>query len=161
MHRAFIGLGANLGDPAAQIRAVLQALRETPGVELRRQSSLYGTAPVDAPGQPDYVNAVAMIGTTLAAHDLLRELQQLELRFGRVRSVRNAARALDLDLLLYDEETLDLPDLRIPHPRMHQRRFVLEPLAEIAPDLSIPGRGAAAQLLAGLPDQAVRRLGPG
>ncbi len=156
--RAYVGLGANLGDPAGQIRAVLEALRREPDMVLLRCSSLYGSAPVDAPGQPDFVNAVAMIETALAPRPLLRSLLELESRFGRVRSFPNAPRTLDLDLLLYGEATLDLPDLRVPHPRMHLRRFVLEPLLEIAPLATIPGYGGAAQLLAGLVGQNLQRL---
>jgi 2-amino-4-hydroxy-6-hydroxymethyldihydropteridine diphosphokinase len=158
LHRAFIGLGANLGDPAEQIRNALDALRACPGISNVSASSLYGSAPVDAPGQSQYVNAAAMIDTTLEPMALLRRLLDIEARFGRQRSVQNAPRTLDLDLLLYDQEIVDVPDLRIPHPRMHQRRFVLEPLTEIAPALEIPGHGSAAHLLARVMDQAVQRL---
>jgi 2-amino-4-hydroxy-6-hydroxymethyldihydropteridine diphosphokinase len=158
LHRAFIGLGANLGDPAQQIRSALDALRASPDISNVRASSLYRSAPVDGPGQSEYVNAVAMMDTVLEPVALLRRLLDIEIRFGRQRSVQNAPRTLDLDLLLYDQETIDIPDLRIPHPRMHQRRFVLEPLVEIAPALEIPGHGSAARLLAGVSDQAVQRL---
>jgi 2-amino-4-hydroxy-6-hydroxymethyldihydropteridine diphosphokinase len=157
-HEAYVGLGANLGEPAAQLKQAIDALKETPGIELLQCSSLYGSAPVDAPGQPDYVNAVARIETTLPPQALLDTLLGLEARFGRARSTLNAARTLDLDLLLYDEQTIEQPSLRVPHPRMHLRRFVLEPLVELAPRLQIPGRGIAAQLLEGLSGQAVYRL---
>ena len=157
-HIAYVGLGANLGDPAGQIRAALEGLGSATGVRVLRSSSLYASAPVDAPGQPDFVNAVVMIETALAPHPLLRLLLDLEARFGRVRSFPNAPRTLDLDLLLYGEATLDLPDLRVPHPRMHLRRFVLEPLVEISPDATIPGHGSAMRLLAGLAGQNVKTL---
>ena len=157
-HLAYLGLGANLGDPEAQLRAVMGALRAIPNTTLLRSSSLYASAPVDAPGQADYVNAVALLETSLAPLDLLGLLRELETDHGRVRSVRNAPRTLDLDLLLYDEDTLSLPELTIPHPRMHLRRFVLEPLLEIAPGICIPGHGPATLLLAATGNQAVRRL---
>ena len=161
MHRAFIGLGANLGQPVTQIRDAFKGLREHPGITMLRESYLYSSSPVDAPGQPDFVNAVAMIDSTLEPLALLRVLHELEAQSGRVRSFQNAPRTLDLDLLLYDDQVLDLPDLRIPHPRMHLRRFVLDPLVEIAPEADIPGHGNAARLLEGLADQAVKRLPPG
>lgn len=157
-HIAYVGLGANLGNPAGQIRAALEDLGRVPGVRVLRNSSLYVSAPVDAPGQPDFVNAVVMIETALAPHLLLRLLHDLEARLGRVRSFPNAPRTLDLDLLLYGEETLALPELRVPHPRMHLRRFVLEPLVEISPDATIPGHGSAMRLLAGLASQNVKTL---
>ncbi|MSQ52804.1 MAG: 2-amino-4-hydroxy-6-hydroxymethyldihydropteridine diphosphokinase [Betaproteobacteria bacterium] len=158
MHRAFLGLGANLGDPAGQIRVALQAMRENPGITFLRASSLYASAPMDAPGQAEYVNAVAMIDTVLIPSDLLRWMLDLESRTGRERSFPNAPRTLDLDLLLYDDVILGVPELKIPHPRMHLRRFVLEPLLEIAPEAKIPGHGAAALMLAGLAEQTVRRI---
>ena len=157
-HRAYLGLGANLGDPVAQLQAAIDELEKVPGIEVLRRSSLYGSAPVDAPAQPDHVNAVVLLQTSLAPRALLAAMLQVEADFGRQRAFQNAPRTLDLDLLLYDDETLDLPDLRVPHPRMHLRRFVLEPLLEIEPRASIPGLGNAAPLLAGLGDQQVRRL---
>ena len=155
---ACVGLGANLGDPAAQIRWALAAMRGDCALGLVLSSSLYASSPQGAPDQPDFINAVAMMETALAPLDLLESLQGIETRFGRVRSVRNAPRTLDLDLLLYGTEVLDLPELQVPHPRMHLRRFVLEPLAEIAPGLVIPGMATAGDLLAQLPEQGVRRL---
>ena len=153
-----MGLGANLGEPAEQIRAALEAIGRVPGWTVLRASSLFCGAPLDAPGQADYVNAVVMIETALAPLPLLRALLDLESRFGRMRSYPNAPRTLDLDLLLYGDQTLNLPDLRVPHPRMHRRRFVLEPLVEIAPGAMIPGHGSAASLLAGLASQNLYRL---
>ena len=161
MHRAFIGLGANLGEPVTQIRDAFKGLRGHPGITVLRESSLYSSSPVDAPGQPDFVNAVAMIDSPLDPLALLQALHELESQFGRVRSFQNAPRTLDLDLLLYDDCVLDLPDLRIPHPRMHLRRFVLDPLVEIAPGAAIPGQGSAALLLEGMRDQMVERLHAG
>lgn len=129
---AYIGVGANLGDALATVRAALQSLAALPGCTLVAQSSLYRTAPVDSTG-PDYVNAVARLDTTLTAPALLRALQQLEYAAGRERPYRNAPRTLDLDVLLYGSARIDSPSLTVPHPRMHQRAFVLVPLAEIAP----------------------------
>jgi 2-amino-4-hydroxy-6-hydroxymethyldihydropteridine diphosphokinase len=148
---AYIALGANLGDARAALRQATQAIAGLPGVTRVRSSSLYRTAPVDSSG-PDYLNAVLEIGTTLAPRDLLAALQAIEQAAGRERPYRNAPRTLDLDILLYDELTLDSPTLTIPHPRMAQRAFVLVPLAEIAPQ-----RVLAQQLLA-VQDQAITRL---
>lgn len=148
---AYIALGANLGDARTALRQALQAMAALPGVALVRSSSLYRTAPVDSSG-PDYLNAVAEIGTTLAPLDLLAALQAIEQVAGRERPYRNAPRTLDLDILLYDELTLDSPTLTIPHPRMAQRAFVLVPLAEIAP------QRVTAQQLQAVQDQAITRL---
>lgn len=137
---AYVGLGANLGDAPAAVTQALRDLGRLPQTQLARASSLYRSAPVDAAG-PDYVNAVAELHTALSPHELLAELQRLEQAAGRERPWRNAPRTLDLDLLLYDDVQLDSPELTIPHPRMHERAFVLVPLAEIA-----PVRVSAAQL---------------
>lgn len=156
--RAYVALGANLGDARAMLETAFDALDALPGTRLIAHSSLYRTAPVGVTGQPDYVNAVAAIDTTLAPRTLLDALLELEARHGRRRDYPLAPRTLDLDLLLYDEETLDLPGLEIPHPRMHLRAFVLVPLAEIAPAAMIPGRGRAADLLREVRDQEISRL---
>jgi 2-amino-4-hydroxy-6-hydroxymethyldihydropteridine diphosphokinase len=148
---AYIALGANLGDARAALRQAMQAIAALPGVALVRSSSLYRTAPVDSSG-PDYLNAVVEISTTLAPPDLLAALQAIEQAAGRERPYRNAPRTLDLDILLYDELTLDSPALTIPHPRMDQRAFVLVPLAEIAP------QRVSAQQLQAVQDQAITRL---
>lgn len=155
--RAYVGLGANLGDPAAAVRAALAELAHLPDTMLAAQSSLYVTRPVDA-GGPDYCNAVAALDTQLQPLGLLHALQGIEQAHGRERSYRNAPRTLDLDLLLYGAERLDTPELTLPHPRMHLRAFVLAPLAEIAPDLEVPGHGAARALLASITDQPIRKL---
>lgn len=157
---AWVGLGANLGQPAHTVREAIAALGELPGCRLLTHSSLYASAPVGpgVAGQPDYVNAVAALDTTLAAPTLLDALLALEARFGRQRSTRNAARTLDLDLLLYGHECLTDAHLQVPHPRMHERAFVLIPLCELAPETHVPGRGFVGELLAALPDQSVRRL---
>lgn len=129
---AFVGLGANLGDPQAMLRWALDTLSHTPGVRLMQASALYRSAPVDASG-PDFVNAVAKIATTLNAMALLHALQAIENTAGRERPYRNAPRTLDLDLLLFGDAQIDSPTLTVPHPRMQERAFVLVPLAEIAP----------------------------
>ncbi len=123
-------------------------------------SSLYRTAPVGIRGQPDFINAVAALVTTLAPHELLDELFVVERRFGRRRDFPQAPRTLDLDLLLYDQLLLDSERLRLPHPRMHLRAFVIAPLLEIAPDCHIPGRGNAAAWLPALSQQRIERLAP-
>ncbi len=137
MVRAFVGLGANLGDPPAQLRRALQLLSRQAGVELKRQSSFYRSAPLGAPGQAHYCNAVAAIETTLSAQDLLKTLLGIERLMGRERSgQRWQSRLIDLDLLLYGDEKIDVPGLQVPHPEMHKRNFVLVPLAEIAPEIA-------------------------
>lgn len=143
---AYVALGANLGDAATALREALAALNAAAGVQVRRASSLYRTAPVDSSG-PDYLNAVAEITTTLTAPALLDALQAIELAAGRERPYRNAPRTLDLDLLLYGEARMDSPRLTVPHPRMWERAFVLVPLAEIAPSRVGPEalRAVAAQ----------------
>jgi 2-amino-4-hydroxy-6-hydroxymethyldihydropteridine diphosphokinase len=160
MHTAFIALGSNLGGPGNQVRQGYAALAELPQTRLEAASSLYASAPVGHADQPDFVNAVAQLSTGLAPQDLLAALLAIEARFGRERSFTNAPRTLDLDLLLYDAVTLSEPGLRVPHPRMHQRAFVLEPLIEISPDCIIPGLGRASDWLARCSGQSVRRFAP-
>ncbi len=157
---AFIALGSNLGDPESQVRRGFAALAELPQTRLEAASSLYRSAPVGHADQPDFINAVAKLSTGLAPQALLAALLAVEARFGRERSFANAPRTLDLDLLLYDAATLCEPGLRVPHPRMHQRAFVLAPLVEIAPDCVIPGLGPAANWLARCAGQSVSRLAP-
>jgi dihydropteroate synthase len=154
---AAIGLGANLGDPSSMLGWAVEALSQVPGITLLRWSSLYRSAPVDA-GGPDYVNAVVLVRSLLTPPELLGVLHDVEQRAGRVRGWRNAPRVLDLDLLLAGDTVLAGTDLTLPHPRMHRRRFVLEPLAEIAPDVVIPGIGPVRDSLGAVREQAVQRL---
>lgn len=155
---AYVALGANLGDPLKTISAAIQAFTGIPATRLVRASSLYRTAPVGLKNQPDFINAVALLQTSLTPLQLLAALFDIEARFGRLRSVVNAPRTLDLDLLLHGYSTLNDAQLTLPHPRMHQRAFVLVPLLEIAPDCSIPGHGWASKLLDGCRDQPIVRL---
>lgn len=158
--RAFVALGSNLGEPQAMVQAALAALKSLPRSTLLAASSLYLSAPVGLRNQPDFINAVVALDTQLSADGLLEELFAIEARFGRKREFHHAPRTLDLDLLLYGNETRHSARLTLPHPRMHERAFVLLPLIEIAPDTVIPGRGPAAALLAGVRDQALTRLEP-
>ena len=158
MIRAYVALGANLGHPAATVRAALAALSGIPESVLIAASSLYRTAPVGLKHQPDFINAVAAVDTALAPLALLEALFAIEARFGRSRSVKNAPRTLDLDLLLYGQSRLDEARLTLPHPRMHERAFVLVPLAELAPECRIPGHGELSELLARCCDQGVVRI---
>jgi len=154
---AGIGLGANLGDAHATLAAAIQALAALPDSTLRACSSIYRSAPIDSSG-PDYLNAVVLLDTMLTPQALLAELQRIELAHGRERPYRNAPRTLDLDLLFHGEQRLESPALTLPHPRLHERAFVLRPLAELAPELVIPGRGRVADLLAGVADQHADKL---
>lgn len=158
MNTAYVALGANIGDPTATVLAAFAALANLTDSRVVHTSSLYRTAPVGLTNQPDFINAVAMLETGLAPEELLDALLDLEARFGRVRRDRNGPRTLDLDLLLYNDIELDLPRLILPHPRLHLRAFVLHPLAEIAPDLAIPGRGSVAAWLPAVANQGVDRL---
>jgi 2-amino-4-hydroxy-6-hydroxymethyldihydropteridine diphosphokinase len=132
---AYVGIGSNLDDPRAQVVRAIAELGQVPHTRLVRSSSLYRSAPVGYADQPDFINAVAQLETGLPAERLLAELQDIEQRHGRKRSFRNAPRTLDLDLLLFGDARLSSPQLTVPHPRMHERAFVLEPLLEIAPQL--------------------------
>ncbi len=154
---AYIGLGANLGDPKQAIRDALDALRALPQTTVTATSSLYLSAPVDAGGD-DYVNAVARVHTTLDPHALLAGLQAIEARFGRERPFRNAPRTLDLDLLLYGDLTLHDPALEVPHPRMMGRAFVLLPLLELDADIHVPGQGRASNFMPAVQGQVIRRM---
>jgi 2-amino-4-hydroxy-6-hydroxymethyldihydropteridine diphosphokinase len=160
MHTAFIGLGGNLAGPEGKVREGIAALAALPQSRLAAASSLYRSAAVGYDAQPDFVNAVAQLSTVLAPQDLLAALLAIEKRFGRVRSFPNAPRTLDLDLLLYDAQCMAEPGLALPHPRMHQRAFVLAPLVEIAPACVIPGIGSAADWLERCRDQVIERLAP-
>ncbi|MGY1490395.1 2-amino-4-hydroxy-6-hydroxymethyldihydropteridine diphosphokinase [Methylobacillus pratensis] len=155
MARAYIALGSNLRDPAQEVRQAMAELATLPGTRLVRPSSLYRTAPVGYDNQPDFINAVAEIETSLEPIALLHAILALENQHGRERPFPNAPRVLDLDLLLYDQVTMNSAELTLPHPRMHQRGFVLLPLAEIAPELHIAGQGKVADLAAQFADQGV------
>ncbi|SCX62871.1 2-amino-4-hydroxy-6-hydroxymethyldihydropteridine diphosphokinase [Nitrosospira sp. Nsp1] len=155
--QAYIGLGSNLDNPASQIRKAFEELARLPSSHLLAHSSLYRSAPMGHTDQPDFINAVALIETALAPHDLLKALLEIEHLHGRVREYLNAPRTLDLDILMYDGLQWDEDCLILPHPRMHQRAFVLQPLREIAPDCHIPGRGSIAELLAACAGQQVER----
>ena len=132
---AYVGIGSNLDEPRRQVLEALTELDQLPHTRVVKKSSLYRSAPMGYTDQPDFINAVAQLETGLPAERLLAELQAIEARHGRQRSFANAPRTLDLDILLYGELALDLPALKIPHPRMHERAFVLKPLLEISPEL--------------------------
>jgi 2-amino-4-hydroxy-6-hydroxymethyldihydropteridine diphosphokinase len=152
MTRSFVGLGANLEDPRGQIERALELLGDEDGVEVVAVSTLRETDPVGFEDQPRFLNGAAELETWLAPRELLRRLLEIERRLGRVRGdgPRFGPRTIDLDLLLYGDSTIDEPGLRIPHPRLQERRFALEPLAELDPGLEIPGHGPVQALLAGL-----------
>lgn len=154
--RAFIGLGANLGDSAATLRAVLAELAATDGIDAVSASPFYRSAPVDATG-PDFVNAVAALDTRLPPLALLDVLQALENRHGRERPYKNAPRTLDLDLLIYGDMSWEDARLTLPHPRLHQRAFVLLPLQDLAPAMIVNGRPVA-EWMADVQDQAITRI---
>jgi 2-amino-4-hydroxy-6-hydroxymethyldihydropteridine diphosphokinase len=149
--RAFVGLGANLGDRERTLRAAVDALAAEAGIEVVAVSTLRETEPVGVGEQPSFLNGAAELETSLGARELLDRLLAVEQRFGRIRTPgEHGPRTLDLDLLLYGDEVIDEPRLSIPHPRLHERRFALEPLAELAPGLAVPGRGDVESLLSGL-----------
>lgn len=151
MKQAFIALGSNLADPVQQVKNALAALADIPQTRLVKQSSLYRTAPVDCPEfevqVPDFINAVAEVETSLSPLALLDALFEIEYAAGRERPYRNAPRVLDCDLLLFENTVMDTEKLTLPHPRMHTRGFVLLPLFEIAPQLSIPNHGKISTLM--------------
>lgn len=155
--QAYIGLGSNLDNPASQIRKAFEELARLPSSHLLAHSSLYRSAPMGRTDQPDFINAVALIETALAPHDLLKALLEIEHFHGRVREYLNAPRTLDLDILMYDRLQWNEHCLILPHPRMHQRAFVLQPLQEITPNCHIPGHGSITELLAACAGQQVER----
>lgn len=156
--RAYVGLGSNLDHPISQVRQAFAELDALPATRCVVCSPLYRSAPVGPQDQPDFVNAVAALDTTLEASMLLAELQRLEQRHRRVRRRHWGPRTLDLDLLLYGSEQRCDPQLTIPHPHLCERAFVLQPLYNIAPDLHIPGRGDLLSLLAACPPLAIARI---
>ena len=155
---AFVGVGSNLEEPVRQVEQALTELDGLPHSRVVRRSSLYRSAPLGYTAQPDFINAVAQLETGMPAERLLGELQAIESRHGRQRSFANAPRTLDLDVLLYGNLVVKTEKLEIPHPRMHERAFVLKPLLEISPEASIPGVGAAADALRGVAGQVVERI---
>lgn len=158
---AYVGLGANLDDPAAQLRRAFDEIAAMPSVSLLARSPLYKSAPLGPQDQPDYINAVAVLATTLPAAVLLAALRSIELRHGRRRDgTRWGPRTLDLDILLYGDLTQDTPELTLPHPGLHERAFVLYPLHDVAPELEVPGRGKVRDLRARLGEVRVTRLEP-
>jgi 2-amino-4-hydroxy-6-hydroxymethyldihydropteridine diphosphokinase len=157
-HTVFIGLGSNLADPVAQVSSALLALNGLPQTQVVRCSSLYRSSPLGYVDQPDFINAVAQVESELTARGLLDEMLSLELERGRTREFQNAPRTLDLDILLYEDRVHHEHGLTIPHPQMHQRAFVLQPLLEIAPDCIIPGIGAASDALVRCGVQKLERL---
>ncbi|HEY8119059.1 MAG TPA: 2-amino-4-hydroxy-6-hydroxymethyldihydropteridine diphosphokinase [Methylophilaceae bacterium] len=158
MNQAFIALGSNLQQPQRQVSRALHEIAELPQTSLVRQSSLYRTAPVGYDNQPDFINAVAEVETGLKPLELLQAILGIEDQHGRERPFPNAPRVLDLDLLLYNNMTMDTAELTLPHPRMHERAFVLLPLAEIAPDLMLPEHGHVKQLAQQCLDQGVEKM---
>jgi 2-amino-4-hydroxy-6-hydroxymethyldihydropteridine diphosphokinase len=149
--RAYVALGSNLGDRDGTIRAAVATLAAVPGVEVVAVSSLRETDPIGFLDQPRFLNGAAAVETTLAPGELLRTLLDVERSLGRTRDgPPQGPRTIDLDLLLYGDRVVDEPGLELPHPRLHERRFVLEPLAELAPGLEVPGKGKVETLLAEL-----------
>lgn len=153
MSRVIVALGGNLDHPAARLLKVMAELDDLPRTQLLRVSSLYRTKPVGYADQPDFINAVALIETALPPQALMTELLAMELRHGRLRAMQNGPRTLDLDLLLYENQVLDDSFVTLPHPRMHQRAFVLAPLLDVVPDCAIPRHGSASSLLAACADR--------
>lgn len=160
VHRAFLALGSNLGDPAAQLVAAVHAIAASDDIRVVRVSALY-QSPAWPPAslQPDYVNAVIEVATPLAPIALWRHTSALEIARGRVRGERNAARTLDIDVLLYDDVVCESHELTLPHPRMHQRAFVLVPLIDVAPHIHIPGQGQASACLARISTDGLTKIG--
>lgn len=155
---AFVALGANIGEPEAQLREALALLDAAPFGRVEAVSPLYRSAPVGLLEQPDFVNAVAALRTSLAPLELMRALLELETRLGRVRAERNGPRRIDLDLVAYDGRRIELPELQLPHPRLAGRAFVLLPWRDIAPDFHVPGLATVAELARRLPPSEIHRL---
>ena len=158
----WIGLGSNMGQATDQVEQAIVALTDEPGLEPTARSSLYRTAPMGHVAQPDFINAVVRASCGIGCYELLEALQKIEKRFGRTRNGdRFGSRSLDLDLLMYADQIISSAQLELPHPRMHERLFVLEPLAEIEGDITVPGRGRLSVLRQACLDQRVQRLGDG
>lgn len=156
---AYIGLGSNLNNPVAQLRTARSKLSMLPRTRLERCSSFYRTAPVGYTDQPDFLNAVCRLNTGLDAATLVENLLAIEVQHGRVeRTEKWGPRILDLDLLLYDQSVMSAPGLTVPHPRLHERAFVLYPLSELDRDLIVPGHGRVTKLLACCRDQRIEKV---
>jgi 2-amino-4-hydroxy-6-hydroxymethyldihydropteridine diphosphokinase len=157
-HLAYLGLGANLNDPIRQVRNAQAELCAQSGIHVFAQSGLYRSKPDGYSDQPDYINAVVGLTTCLSPRELLTLLLDIERRHGRERTFRNSPRTLDLDILLYGPLQINEPGLHIPHPRMHERAFVLFPLFEIAPTVTIPGHGNIADLMTAASPTSLQRI---
>ena len=157
--RVWIGVGANLGERRKQALGAIECLDRNDQITVEERSSLYQTMPMEVPDQPDFINAVVRVTTTLDPLPMLRCLLQIEGQFGRMRDrPRNSPRQLDLDLLLYEREVLNSLELTIPHPRMQQRLFVLQPLMELEGNFEIPGIGSLATCINACQEQRVKKL---
>jgi 2-amino-4-hydroxy-6-hydroxymethyldihydropteridine diphosphokinase len=156
--QAFIGLGSNLAEPVEQVLTAIDNIKKITATSLVKQSSLYKSPPMGPQDQPDYINAVVEIDTALSAHDLLKQLQQIELKQGRVRKRHWGERTIDLDILTYGQQVIDDEILKVPHPGVAQRAFVIYPLAEIAADLHIEVMGKASQLAANCEPEGIIRM---
>ena len=154
--RAAIALGSNQGNRLTNLQGAVDALAETEGVEVAAVSGVFETDPVGGPEQPDFLNAVVVLVTTLSARELLGRAHEIEQRFGRVRSERWGPRTLDVDIVAVGNELVDEPDLVVPHPRAAERAFVLLPWLDADPDAALPGQGPIAELLTGLDTKGVR-----
>ena len=157
-HLAYVSLGSNLGSPQQNIKQAITKISQYPNIQLLAQSSLYQTAPVGYQNQDDFINAVIKIKTSLSATELLKVLLDIELSFGRQRPFKDAPRTLDLDLLLYDQLECHTEQLSLPHPRMHERAFVMVPLEEIAPQLHLPKWGNVAEITQKLNRNGVHKI---
>ena len=157
--KAAIALGSNLDGPEARVRQGFAQLAALPETWVLARSALYRTAPVGYADQPPFINACALVDTRLAPRELLDGLLEIERKAGRVRDIPNGPRTLDLDIILYGGLAIDEPGLTVPHPRAHERAFVLAPLLDVWPDATIPGHGSARECLARVKDQAIERIG--
>jgi 2-amino-4-hydroxy-6-hydroxymethyldihydropteridine diphosphokinase len=157
--QAAIALGSNLDGPEARVRQGFAQLAALPGTWMLARSALYRTAPVGYADQPPFINACALVDTRLAPRALLDALLEIERAAGRVRDIPNGPRTLDLDIILYGAAVIDEPGLCVPHPRAHERAFVLAPLLDVWPSATIPGHGSARECLARVKDQAIERIG--
>lgn len=158
MTRTYIGIGANLGTPGETASMAMADLGQLPSSAVTGRSALYRSAPLGVAPQADFINAVVRVDTELEPETLLNELQAIEQRHGRTRPYPGAPRTLDLDLLLFGDFTYSTPRLTVPHPRMHQRAFVLRPLLDLDPAILIPGKGPATTLLAACRSQPIELL---